>query len=98
VGATRAAVSCGWTDPRNLITSGKHRLSPRLYVACGVIGEYDHLRAIEESNQIIAITADPTVPITEMADLVGVGEPTTVLREMVETLRKARQERFLINP
>jgi hypothetical protein len=31
-----------------------------------------------------------------MADLIGVGEPTAVLKEMLQTLRKARGDRLLV--
>lgn len=96
MGGTRAAVACGWCDPRLLVTSSRHDLKPRLYVGCGVIGEYDHLKAIEGSHQIIAITPDSTSPVAEMADLIGFGDPTRILTEMIETLRKARQDRFLV--
>ncbi|HLE47442.1 MAG TPA: FAD-binding protein, partial [Candidatus Thermoplasmatota archaeon] len=96
VGATRAAVACGWCDPRLLITSSKHELRPRLYVACGVIGEYDHLKALEDSRQVIAITPDPTAPVAEQSDLVGLGDPTTILHAMLESLRSARKDRFLV--
>ncbi|MBI2078843.1 MAG: electron transfer flavoprotein subunit alpha/FixB family protein [Euryarchaeota archaeon] len=96
VGATRAAVACGWCDPRLLITSSKHELRPRLYIACGVIGEYDHLKALEDSRQIVAITPDPTAPVAEQADLVGLGEPTAILHAMLESLRAARKDRFLL--
>lgn len=98
MGATRAAVACGWCDPRLLVTSTRHELKPRLYVACGVIGEYDHLKAIEGSHQIVAITSDSSSPVAEMADLIGFGDPSTILAEMLESLRKARQDRFLIVP
>ena len=96
VGGTRAAVACGWCDPRILITSTIHRLKPRLYVACGVIGEYDHLKAVEGARQIVAITPDPEAPIAEHADLIGVGDPTEILKAMLENLKATRKERFLI--
>lgn len=96
VGGTRAALACGWCDPRILVTSTKHRLRPRLYVACGVIGEYDHLKAVEGARQIVAITPDIEAPITEHADLIGVGDPTAILQAMLENLKASRKERFLI--
>lgn len=96
VGATRAAVSCGWCDPRLLVTNTKHRLRPRLYVACGVIGEYDHLRAVEEARQIVAITPDADAPVAEHADLIGLGDPTAILQAMLDSLKAARNDRLLV--
>jgi electron transfer flavoprotein alpha subunit len=96
VGGTRAAVACGWCDPRILVTSTKHRLRPRLYVAAGVIVEYDHLKAVEGARQVVAITPDPEAPITDHADLIGIGDPTAILQAMLENLKASRKERFLI--
>lgn len=96
VGATRAAIACGWCDPRLLITSSKHSLQPRLYIACGVVGEYDHLKALEESRQIVAITPDHDAPVAETSDLIGLGEPTAILEAMLETLRAARKDQLLL--
>lgn len=96
VGATRAAVACGWCDPKLLITSSKHSLRPRLNVACGVVGEYDHLKALEASHQVVAITPDDDAPVTESSDLIGLGDPTAILTSMLETLRAARKDRLLL--
>lgn len=96
VGATRAAIACGWCDPRLLITSAKHRLRPRLYIACGVVGEYDNMKAIEGAQEIVALSPDPDAPICETADVIGVGDPSAILRVMVETLREARKDRLMI--
>lgn len=93
-GASRAAVACGWATPDRLITASRHRLMPRLYVACGVVGEYDHLRAVENAETIVALTDDPQAPIAEVADLVGVGDPTQLLPRVLEHLRAAKKEQF----
>lgn len=97
-GATRGAVACGWAAQDRLITSTRHRLRPRLYVACGVVGEYDHLKAVEEAHYVVALTDDPTVPITENADLIGIGDPAELLRRLLQDLRKAKEDRFTISP
>lgn len=95
-GATRGAVACGWADPERLITATRHSLRPRLYVAAGVVGEYDHLRAIENADYVVALTADAGAPIAENADLVGVGEPSAILKHLVDAVRKAKKERFTL--
>jgi electron transfer flavoprotein alpha subunit len=92
-GATRGAVACGWAGPDRLISVTRHRLRPRLYVACGVVGEYDHLKAIEGADLVLALTDDVRAPIVESADLVGLGDPAELLRRLIEHLRKAKQER-----
>lgn len=95
-GATRGAVACGWVDRDRLITGVHHRLRPRLYVACGVIGEYDHLKAIEGAELIVALSADPNAPICENADLIGLGDPSAILERLVPAIRASKQDRVTI--
>ncbi len=95
-GATRGAVACRWADAERLITVTKHRLRPRLYVAAGVVGEYDHLKAIEQADFVVGITDDSNAPIVENADLVGIGDPAEILRRLVDQLQRARQDKFEI--
>lgn len=91
-GATRGAVACGWAGPERLITVVRHKLRPRLYVACGVVGEYDHLKAIEDADFVVALTGDANAPIAENADLVGLGEPAALLRRVVDHVRASKTE------
>ena len=97
-GATRGAVACGWAGADRLISVTRHRLRPRLYVACGVVGEYDHLKAIENADLVLALTDDARAPIVESADLVGIGEPSELLRRLPDHLRRAKGERVRSPP
>lgn len=95
-GATRGAIACGWAEPDRLISDTRMRLRPRLYLAAGVVGEYDHLKAIEDAELVIALTHDPNLPMVENADLVGVGDPGDLLKRLVGHLRHAKKERVLL--
>lgn len=92
-GGTRGAVALGHVQPSELITVSREPLRPRLYVACGVVGEYDHLRAVEKAELVVALTPDANAPVADAADLVAVGEPAEVLRRIVAHLRAAKTER-----
>lgn len=95
-GSTRAGVACGWAEPDSLITATRHRLRPRLYVAAGVVGEYDHLKAIEGADFVIALVPGANVPIAEQADLIAVGDPPDLLARIVDHLQKAKSDRFAL--
>jgi electron transfer flavoprotein alpha subunit len=91
-GATRGAVACGWAEKDRLLSVAKHKLRPRLYVAAGVVGEYDHLKAIEGADLVVALTEDPNAPIVDNADLVGIGDPAALLPRLLDHLRKAKRD------
>lgn len=91
--ATRAAVACGWAPKEKLLTRQRQRIRPNLYVAFGVVGEYDHLKAIEGADVIVAVTEDPAAPVCAMADFVAVGPPDAILQDVLKRIEKAQSER-----
>lgn len=95
-GATRGAVACGWAGSDKIISVVKHRLRPRLYIAAGVVGEYDHLKAIEGADLVVALAHSAQAPIVASADLVGVGDPAELLRRLLDHLRKAKRDRLTL--
>lgn len=98
VGATRGAVACGWAEADQLLSVTRHRLRPRLYLACGVVGEYDHTKAIEDAEFVVSLTHNAELPMSEQADLVAVGDPARVLAKTLEHLTKAKNDRVTPDP
>lgn len=90
--ATRAAVACGWAPKEKLLTRQRQRIRPNLYVAFGVVGEYDHLKAVEDADTVVAVTDDPNAPVCEMADFVAVGPPAEILERTIARVRQAQDE------
>lgn len=95
-GATRGAIACGWAGNDRLISVTRMKLRPRLYVAAGVVGEYDHLKAIEGAEVVVAFSDNPQAPIVENADLVGIGDPSELLRRLLDHIRRAKRDRVTL--
>ena len=84
VGATRAAVDAGFTEPQRQIGQTGVTVRPKLYVACGISGAVQHCAGMTESAKIISINTDPLAPINAMADYVIVGDVTSVLEKLIK--------------
>jgi electron transfer flavoprotein alpha subunit len=88
VGASRAAVDAGFTEHERQIGQTGTTVRPKLYIACGISGQIQHLAGMQESSIIIAINSDPKAPINNVADYVITGTVEEVLPKMIKYYKK----------
>ena len=63
-------------------------VTPRLYIACGISGQIQHVMGMRESEKIIAVNSDRNAPIFRMADLGIVGDLKEVIPKLKNYLRE----------
>ena len=63
---------------------------PRLYVACGIAGQIEHVVAMRGSRVVVAINSDAAAPIHEEADYTIVGDLYDIVPALMTAIRKAR--------
>lgn len=88
VGASRAAVDGGFAEHERQIGQTGTTVRPKLYIACGISGQIQHIAGMQESAMIISINNDPNAPINTIADYVITGTIEEVVPKMIKYYKK----------
>lgn len=90
LGATRTLCARGLAPHAREIGVGARHVAPRLYVACGASGSTEHLGAVSDDSDIVAINTDPDAPVFAAARYGIVGRIEDVIPSLIEELRTCR--------
>lgn len=88
VGASRAAVDAGFVEHCRQIGQTGVTVRPKLYIACGISGQIQHIAGMQESAMIISINNDPDAPINKIADVVITGTVEDVVPKLIKYYKK----------
>ncbi len=88
VGASRAAVDAGFTDKSRQVGQTGTTVRPKLYIACGISGQIQHIAGMQDSAMVISINNDANAPINKMADYVINGDIAKIVPKMIEYYKK----------
>ena len=88
VGASRAAVDAGFCDHDRQIGQTGVTVHPKLYIACGISGQIQHIAGMQDAGIIISVNNDPNAPINTIADYVINGSVEEVVPKLIKYYRK----------
>ncbi|MBD8868166.1 electron transfer flavoprotein subunit alpha/FixB family protein [Nocardioides donggukensis] len=90
VGVSRVVTSLGWRPHHEQVGQTGSRITPDLYVPCGISGAIQHWAGCASSKTILAINTDPDAPMMTKATYAVVGDMHEVVPAIVAELRRRR--------
>jgi len=89
VSCSRPVVDAKWMDKSRQVGSSGQTVRPRVYLACGISGSFQHLAGIKGNPFIVAINKNPKAPIFRAADI---GIVDDILEFMPALASRVREE------
>jgi electron transfer flavoprotein alpha subunit len=85
---TRKVTDRGWLPRNRQVGLTGHSLSPRLYLAFGVSGKFNHLVGVRRAGTVLAVNHDPQAPVFGGADIGIVGDWLETAHLLTEALAR----------
>jgi electron transfer flavoprotein alpha subunit len=89
--ATRKVTDKGWAPRARQVGITGRSIAPRLYVALGLSGKFNHMVGVRAAGTILAVNADHSAPVFEHCDVGIVGDWHEVVPKLSQAL-SARQQ------
>ena len=90
VGCSRVVTSAGWRPHTDQVGQTGTKVSPDLYIACGISGATQHIAGCKGAKKLLAINDDPEATIFTHADYAVIGNLHEIVPAISAELRKVR--------
>jgi electron transfer flavoprotein alpha subunit len=90
VSCSRPVVDAKWMEKSRQVGSSGQTVKPKVYLACGISGSFQHLAGLKGNPFIVAINKNPKAPIFRVADVGIVDDLLEFLPELTEKVREEK--------
>lgn len=90
VGASRAAVDSNWIPYSHQVGQTGRTVAPKIYIACGISGQIQHMVGMSSADTIIAINKDPNCPMMQTATYSLEGDLYEIIPNIIKEIKQQR--------
>lgn len=87
VGVSRVVTSQGWRPHRQQVGQTGTKISPELYLACGISGAIQHMAGCLSARHIVVVNTDADAPIIAHAEYAVIGDLNEVIPALIDAIR-----------
>lgn len=87
---TRPIIDAGWLPKDRQVGSSGKTVKPKLYIALGISGAFQHISGMKGSELIIAVNKDPEAPIFSVAHYGVVADLFKVLPALANKIKELK--------
>jgi electron transfer flavoprotein alpha subunit len=88
VGVSRVVTSEGWRPHTQQVGQTGTKITPELYLACGISGAIQHMAGCASAKHIVAVNTDPGAPILSRADYAVIGDLKDVIPALITAIKE----------
>lgn len=88
VSCSRPIVDAKWMEKSRQVGTSGQTVKPKVYMACGISGSFQHMGGIKGNPFIVAINKNPKAPIFQVADVGIVADIQEFLPELTEQIKE----------
>ena len=90
VSCSRPVVDAKWLEKSRQVGSSGKTVKPKVYLACGISGAFQHLAGLKGNPFLIAINKNSKAPIFQVADVGVVDDILEFIPELTNKVREMR--------
>ena len=87
VGVSRVVTSEGWRPHKQQVGQTGTKITPELYLACGISGAIQHIAGCASAKHIVAVNSDAAAPILSHAEYAVIGDLHKVIPALVDAIK-----------
>ena len=91
VSCSRPVVDAKWLPKSRQVGSSGQTVKPKVYMACGISGSFQHLAGLKGNPFIVAINKNPKAPIFQVAEVGIIADILEFLPELTTKIREMKK-------